>query len=720
VHRRKLPAFVALVIVLAAVALVLPRALAVVTATWLVDSYENWDEGEGENVLISSEGEVRPGWRADRVELEFDAAWAALRLADGTIILGSDDGGTVYRAVGTQVKKLVTIKDAVAVVSLAVGKDGMVYAGTMPAGQIWRIDPQSGAANKLVALPDVETVWALAFDASGTALYAGTGPGGKLFRVDPKAGTATVAFATDDVRILTVAATGDGAIWLGTSDKAVVFRYDPKSRRARAMADFDATEVTSLAATADGAVVAAVNKFSETSSTGARTRAAAVKGTKGDNSAKGEAAKPPKTGSKPGAETETPSSAKLPRSEVRKGKGALYRIEGDGRLEQLHALSSTYFTIVAVDPQKRIFAGDGEKGRIYLVGADDAVSIAFDAPERQVSHIITDEQGLAFTTADSAALYRAAGAGAKAVYTSKVNDLKVVAQLGRIVWHGQGELKIETRSGNTAEPSKGWSSWSAPKTRADAGGGAQGGRVSTPPGRYVQFRVTFGTDRDAVLSKFALYYLPQNRPSKITDIEIGSGKDGLVTITSGAAKPRSPVTKISWKVDNPDSDETSYVLAVRRDGDVNWRPLPTKGGLPITATSYEWNTETFPDGYYRVRITASDARANADARALVSQRTTALFLVDNNKPTLSGIAVRYPAATALATDSMSAIAEAAYSIDDGPWQLADSDDGLFDNLSELLTLSLPKGLASGVHTLAIRVADEAGNIGSATVNFRLP
>jgi hypothetical protein len=68
---------------------------------------------------------------------------------------------------------------------------------------------------------------------------------------------------------------------------------------------------------------------------------------------------------------------------------------------------------------------------------------------------------------------------------------------------------------------------------------------------------------------------------------------------------------------------------------------------------------------------------------------------------------------------MSAIAEAAYSIDDGSWQLASPDDGLFDELSELLTFKLPGKLAPGAHTLSIRVADEAGNIGSASVTFRI-
>ena len=77
------------------------------------------------------------------------------------------------------------------------------------------------------------------------------------------------------------------------------------------------------------------------------------------------------------------------------------------------------------------------------------------------------------------------------------------------------------------------------------------------------------------------------------------------------------------------------------------------------------------------------------------------------------------AATARATDALSTISEVAYSVDDGPWRLAGSADEIFDDQSELLQIDLPKGLASGSHTLAIRVADSAGNVGSSTTSFRI-
>jgi len=59
----------------------------------------------------------------------------------------------------------------------------------------------------------------------------------------------------------------------------------------------------------------------------------------------------------------------------------------------------------------------------------------------------------------------------------------------------------------------------------------------------------------------------------------------------------------------------------------------------------------------------------------------------------------------------------AYSIDDQPWQVGGSRDGLFDDTSEMLNIRLPDDLKPGVHTLSIRIADEAGNIGSTSTSF---
>jgi hypothetical protein len=211
--------------------------------------------------------------------------------------------------------------------------------------------------------------------------------------------------------------------------------------------------------------------------------------------------------------------------------------------------------------------------------------------------------------------------------------------------------------------------------------------------------------------------VPQNQPTTVQDVTVEvANKESLPTLKDSAAKPRSPILRVKWKVENPDGDETTYTLEARRDGEANWRPIQT-GKAPLTATSWEWNTETYPDGWYRVRVTASDAAANSPDRALTSSQITTMFAIDNTRPVIDGLTVTYPRAQARASDAISTIAEMAFSVDDGPWQLGTSADGLFDDLGEDLRIELPAVLARGTHTLAVRVADAAGNIGSASTTF---
>jgi hypothetical protein len=692
-----------------ALALAAMPAFAVVTATWQVETYQQFDAGDATSAFITSLGEVRPGWDTKRTSLEGDGVWSALRLTDGAILVGSDDGGAILKVTDAGAKKLGSIEGAIAVVALAQG-DGGVYAGAMPGNKVWKLDTASGKSTAVATLKGVETIWSLAVGSDGT-VYAGTGPDGKLFAIKGK--DAKELYDTEDKRVTAVAVGKDG-VWFGTSERALVFRYDPKANTTRAMADFAGNEIAAIAPLGGGVVVAA-NELTDPGITAAKT-AAQVEAAEKPNAPKGQTAKTPDVGTKPGADKDAPPGIDTGRKGARKGKGALFRVGDDGHLEQLHALTQTYFTSVAVAPDGSVYAGAADKGRVYLVEPDDTVATAFDVDERAVSQLFWDKSNLAFTTDDAAALYRATGRASQAKYVSDVLDAKEVAKFGRLMWQSSGKIKVETRSGNTAKPGTGWSAWQAPGSVNKMGGGADGGKIASPPGRYFQFRVSFD-EADARLRRVSTYYVPQNAATAIEEVTLEPvQKETAPTLKDTAAKPRSPVLRIKWKIENPDSDDTTYKLEARREGEANWRELQT-GKPPFTATQWEWNTETFPDGWYRVRVTSSDTMANSPDRALASTKTTALFAVDNTRPTIDNLSVSYPKATARASDAIGVIAEMAFSVDDGPWQLGATADGIYDDLAEDLRIDLPTGLGKGTHTLALRVADANGNIGSVSTTF---
>ena len=121
-------------------------------------------------------------------------------------------------------------------------------------------------------------------------------------------------------------------------------------------------------------------------------------------------------------------------------------------------------------------------------------------------------------------------------------------------------------------------------------------------------------------------------------------------------------------------------------------------------TTQQWSTANLSIG--RDQLCAS------------ATKTTALFALDNERPSVSNMKVRYPRVSAELKDALSNIAEVAYSIDDGPWQIGTTSDGIMDDLRENFAIKLSP-LPRGLHTFAIRVADAAGNIGAASTTFRV-
>jgi hypothetical protein len=242
-------------------------------------------------------------------------------------------------------------------------------------------------------------------------------------------------------------------------------------------------------------------------------------------------------------------------------------------------------------------------------------------------------------------------------------------------------------------------------------------RIASPEGRYLQVRVGFGS-AGSVLRDLSVYYQPQNQRAHLTEIAIGEeGKGKKVSLQQRSGRPRSPVVKIRWKVENPDDDELIYRLYFREETEVNWKPIG--GPEPITRTEYEWNTEPIPDGNYVVKVVASDERANPKEEALEHSITSIPFLIDNRKPELAAVKVTYPYASGHARDSFSPISELAYSVDGGEWQPISPRDGIFDDPSEDFTIKLPAGLSPGAHSLAIRAVDAAENVGAIQVTFRI-
>ena len=672
-------------------------------------SAKEFDDGEATGTAILPDGEIVPGLLAERAGVEAAFVWCATPSRDGaTMYFGTGDEGKLYalpvRAAADKdgklpaARKLATL-DAAWVTALATRADGTLLAGATPGGKVWAVDPKTGGA-RVLGTVDATHVWALARDDKAGLTYVGTGAPGKIYALDDQ-GHARQLWDARDKHVVSLVRDSDGSLLAGTSESAILYRVRPDGQ-ATALQDFEAEEVRAIVRAPSGLYVA-VNDFDKAApATGAP---APAKGTKIVLS----------TGGPP------PSAGTLPRPGQRKARAAVYRLESDGRIEQVFALPDSYLTALVVAEDGAVLAASGADGHGFRIAADRTAALVIDVPERQALALARAGGDVWVGTGDAAGIYRARAAGGKGHYLSKVQDAEFQARWGTLHWQGAG-VTFETRSGNTARPDAGWGGWKALGKDAgkEAGGGA--GAIESAGARYLQYRATLGA-ATARLRAVTVYYLPQNQRARVTELTLADATPPATTTTTTTTPPPSRVhsatLKLRWKVENPDSDDLIYRLHFRALGDSTWRPLAGVAGDPLAKAEYDWNTDGVPDGLYVVHVMASDERVQPADRALTSDFDSTPLLIDNRKPVVRELTARYPALHGTAQDDASPVTQIEYAIDGGDWQQVSPSDGIADQLREPFAVQLPK-LARGTHSVVVRATDSADNVGVADVVIKVP
>jgi outer membrane protein assembly factor BamB len=670
-------------------------------------SSKDFEEGEATASLILPDGEIVPGFKADKAGMEATAfVWCSALSRDGRVAyFGTGDEGKLFAvdvdAKGEEKARRVATLDAAWITALAVRPDGTLLAGTTPGGRVFSVDPRTGAVKPFTKV-GADHVWALSYDDKTGTTFVGTGTPGKIFAVDA-GGKARQLWDSGDKHVVSLARADDGHLLAGTSEEAILFRVSTTSGTAEALQDFEAEEVRAIARAGD-VVYVAVNDFDKTTPV-VPVGPPLAKGTRIVLSAAG-----------------TPSSAgALPRPGQRKSKAALYRLERDGRIEQVFSIGDGYFTALTVDEDGGAYVASGTQGRVYRVRPDRTAALAIDLPERQALTLVRAGGAFLVGTGDVGGIYRARAATSdQATYLSRVLDAEGRARWGLFRWHGAKDVTIETRAGSTAKPDGTWSAFQALQSAHQTGQGGTG-QVASPASRYVQYRATLA-GASARLGDVTLAYLPFNQRARLTEFTATDGTAaGGAAPTPGTAPNRghSPVLKLRWKVENPDGDELTYRLSYREENEAVWRPLPSAGADPLLKPEYDWNTEGLPDGTYVARVVTSDERAQPRERALDSTFLSTPILVDNRKPEVVGLAVKLPFVSGRARDEASPLTQLELSVDGGEWRELAPADGICDDLVEAFTVKLP-ALAPGPHAVTVRAWDSADNVGAAALTVRVP
>lgn len=646
---------------------------AVTTATWRVATDEDFTKGNLENVVYSSAGELALGLRTTRVESGEISVWSSAVDAKGAVYFGTGNRGKVLRYEAGKLTEAYATGELV-VSCLAADSAGNVYAGTLPEGRVFKI-PASGAPALLAKLPEAY-VWALAVG-PGDKLYAGTGPKGKVYAIAPDGKFEPVLDSKDD-HVLAVAAAADGTVYAGTSNNGLLLRVRP-GKPADVVYDFDEQEVRAISVQGDALLVAANKAKKFEPDKFVKKLKKAVERAK-EEGAGGEA------GESPFADL---------------FDGALYRVGARGDVRPLFTLQKTYVTSLAVDKSGNAFLTTGDEGKVYRVQPDGTSFLLFDFNENQATTAAVVGGRLAFVaTANSGVVYAVEeGQPEKGAFTSEVKDAKFFSQWGTLSWNAVGRVAVSTRSGNSALPDATWSEWSAPLTASGAG-------VTSPAGRFLQFRITWSEDKAAVVRWVLLNYLRSNQQPRVAELAV-EGVDPDAAF-AGKAKESNEVA-IKWKADDPDGDTLVFNVFYQREGTTDWLPANAE---PITRKELKWDTTLVPDGWYAVKVVASDERMNPPDAALAHAKVAKPVLIDNRKPSIGALAVAEDlGVTGVAEDTGSNIARIEYSVDGKEWHFIYPEDGLYDQKSEKFGFSLKgAGLGMGRHFVTVKAYDAAGNV----------
>jgi hypothetical protein len=227
----------------------------------------------------------------------------------------------------------------------------------------------------------------------------------------------------------------------------------------------------------------------------------------------------------------------------------------------------------------------------------------------------------------------------------------------------------------------------------------------------LQYRVTLATHNPSstpVLRTLALRYMTTNQAPEVTGIEV---PDFDATNQENPKKLR-----FKWTATDPNEDELTYQLYVRKDGWKEWVMLEDA----LEKKEFDWDTTTTPSGVYQLKIVASDRKDNPAEETLTGERISEPFVVSHSAPSVSIQVSRMDGEQAIveatATDPLVRLTAASYAINGKRWVNVFPTDGLFDSKSETFRFKT-EALKPGTYVLVLRVRDAAGNTGSNDVVF---
>ena len=710
---------------------------------WQAATQADFLRGEVDQLSIDEHGRLTLGPELTRVhDAGAPFVWAALTGADGALFLGTGNDGKILKVERSGQASVFYDSTEMEVHALAPAPNGGLYAATSPDGRIYRLDAK-GQATPFFD-PEDKYIWSLAVDRDGN-LFAGTGDKGAVYKIAAD-GKGQKFFATKSAHAVALAFDQQQQLLVGTGAPGRVFRVDAAGK-GFLLLDTTYQEVRAIRVDAKGVIYTAAQS--------ARSPGG------GDSLSDAPAMPPPVTPSIPNVSTEITSiavvdstassqaTASVAAQDRRNPTGAVFRVQPDGLWDELWAPRDDAPYDIAVEPDGSLLVATGTRGKLFRLSGDPVNAVLVTrVPAQQATMLVRGTDRTYIATANPGMLMTISSTRAtRGTYESDVKDARLVSTWGVITWRATApagsKVEVFTRSGNTRTPDEAWSDWSGPYANAE------GSPIASPKARYFQWRaVLTGTiSASPALTSVSSAYLPRNIRPHVSSITVhppgvvfqkpfSSGETEIAGLdeeaqdrraaansAGGAGAPalgrriyQKGLQTFAWKADDDNSDELSYDVFYRREGDTTWRGLKTD----LRDTLLVWDTSSVPNGTYVLKVAASDRRSNPADTALAGELESSSFEIDNVPPTVQLGAVRRDGTrfivAAEVRDADSPVTRVEYSLDAQRWQTAFPRDRILDARQESFELRLEADAAG--RTLVVRATDALGNVGTGQIIIR--
>ncbi len=710
--------FIDIIVVASSLEGVIPRK-------WELRDKEAFLKGKLDGISISSEGLLTLAPREERVEAPAEDFYLSFLVSpDGTAFLGTGHGGKIYRLAKEGKVELFFQAPEMDVTCLVRDNQGTLYAGTSPNGKIYKIAEKD--KSEVFFNPGEKYIWDLAFADNG-ALLAAVGEGGGIYRISPQ-GEGQLILKAEENHVLCLKRDDRGGFIAGSGGVGVLYRLSPEGRTS-VLFESPFEEIRSISLDTEGQIYVAAG------GSPSRTKKEAA------------AQAPAQVSTDVTVTVSAPPQPSVPPviTAGQREPSALFRVRSDGVAKKLwESEDELIYALCWNEAEKKLIFATGNNGRIYALDKEEKTSLLLqEASEQAYALIPSGERTYVLANNPSRLSLIFPEQRFSGEYLSDVLDTKTVSSWGKLEFEAElptgTTLQLQTRSGNSFEPNSLWSDWSPPYQKGEE-------QVLSPKARYLQLKILFRTQSGKASPSFLraeLYYLQANlapvvkklallAPNEVylklpeqdeviwgaTDAPLAKEAKKEEVKTSLLAKKveRKGYQTVVWEAEDENEDSLTYSILIRKEGETDWRVLKENWSESLIA----FDTVSFPDGIYFVKVEVSDSPSNPPGLELKAARISPALTIDNSLPAITNFSATREGSRVdvsfQAEDSFSVLERAEYLIRPSEWRVVFPVDGVCDSKRESFKFSVPLP-ARADNLITVRVTDRYRNVGVSRATF---